>query len=184
MRDTKDALVSAAADLIDEGGPAMVTLREVGMRAGVSHNAPYRHFADKRDLLAAVATAELRALAEAMARVSAETPPGAAAVEAVAGIYLDWALRHPERFKLTFGRWDDGHPDLADAATAATDVVRHCVTAAHAQGDLSGDPAMTTMLVHAAGHGAVDLALGGHLGKPAPVEPRLLVRALLDRLRS
>ncbi|GAA1667197.1 hypothetical protein GCM10009765_15850 [Fodinicola feengrottensis] len=56
---TCDALVEAAAKLLDGGGVAAATLREVGHRAGVSHNAPYRHFPDKEALLAAVAAREL-----------------------------------------------------------------------------------------------------------------------------
>ena len=56
---TREALLDAATDLLDEGGPVAVTLREVGHRAGLSHNAPYKHFADKNALLAAVAAREL-----------------------------------------------------------------------------------------------------------------------------
>jgi AcrR family transcriptional regulator len=48
-------LLSAALTLISETGPQGFTLREVARWAGVSHNAPYRHFRDKDDLLAAVA---------------------------------------------------------------------------------------------------------------------------------
>src|SRR5437868_1862425 len=49
----KDALVDAAVELLsrNEG----FGLREVARRAGVTHGAPYRHFADKTALLAAVA---------------------------------------------------------------------------------------------------------------------------------
>src|SRR6185369_4377785 len=52
---TRRALLDDAAGLLDSGGPAAVTLREVGARAGVSRGAPYRHFADKESLLTAVA---------------------------------------------------------------------------------------------------------------------------------
>ncbi|NTY59429.1 TetR/AcrR family transcriptional regulator [Mycolicibacterium sphagni] len=52
---TRRALLDDAAELLDSGGPAAVTLREVGARAGVSRGAPYRHFADKETLLTAVA---------------------------------------------------------------------------------------------------------------------------------
>jgi AcrR family transcriptional regulator len=52
---TRRALLDDAAALLDSGGPAAVTLREVGARAGVSRGAPYRHFADKESLLTAVA---------------------------------------------------------------------------------------------------------------------------------
>ncbi|OZM74361.1 TetR family transcriptional regulator [Amycolatopsis antarctica] len=53
---TRRALLDAAAELLDLGGPGAVTLREVGARAGVTRGAPYRHFADKDSLLTAVAT--------------------------------------------------------------------------------------------------------------------------------
>ncbi|MFE4214007.1 TetR/AcrR family transcriptional regulator [Streptomyces sp. NPDC056844] len=53
---TRRALLDAAAELLDLGGPAAVTLREVGARAGVSRGAPYRHFSGKDSLLTAVAT--------------------------------------------------------------------------------------------------------------------------------
>ena len=52
----KTALLEAALGLIREVGPTAFTLREVARRAGVSHNAPYRHFRDREELLAAVAT--------------------------------------------------------------------------------------------------------------------------------
>lgn len=52
---TRRALLDDAARLLDSGGPAAVTLREVGARAGLSRGAPYRHFADKESLLTAVA---------------------------------------------------------------------------------------------------------------------------------
>lgn len=53
---TRRALLDAAAQLLDLGGPGAVTVREVGSRAGVTRGAPYRHFSDKESLLSAVAT--------------------------------------------------------------------------------------------------------------------------------
>jgi AcrR family transcriptional regulator len=52
---TRRALLDAAADLLDTGGPDAVTLRAVGARAGVTRGAPYRHFPDKDSLLTAIA---------------------------------------------------------------------------------------------------------------------------------
>src|SRR6516162_6235923 len=62
----REALLKAAIRLIAEVGPAAFTLREVARRAGVSHNAPYRHFRDKDDLLAAVAAQGFWELTQAM----------------------------------------------------------------------------------------------------------------------
>ncbi|MBB5493752.1 TetR/AcrR family transcriptional regulator [Nocardiopsis metallicus] len=59
---TRDKLLDAAARLLDSGGPEAVTPREAGRSAGVSHNTPYKHFADKEDLLAEIAAGGLDAL--------------------------------------------------------------------------------------------------------------------------
>lgn len=54
--DLRRTLLDATIALVaDAGGTGEVTLREAARRAGVSHAAPYRHFSDKGQLLAAVA---------------------------------------------------------------------------------------------------------------------------------
>src|SRR5271170_3876246 len=62
--DLRRALIDAALALVTEDQDWTFSLREVARRAGVSHNAPYNHFADKRDLLAAVAAAGFATLGE------------------------------------------------------------------------------------------------------------------------
>src|SRR5271163_3285812 len=62
----RESLVAAAIQLIAEVGPAGFNLREVARRAGVSHNAPYRHFRDKGELLAEVAAEGFRELNAAL----------------------------------------------------------------------------------------------------------------------
>lgn len=52
---TRRTLLDDAAALLDSGGPAAVTLRQVGARAGLTRGAPYGHFANKQSLLIAVA---------------------------------------------------------------------------------------------------------------------------------
>jgi AcrR family transcriptional regulator len=179
---TRDRLIDAAAALLDEGGPAAVTLREVGRLAGVSHNAPYKHFADKEDLLAAVAAREL-------ARPRPGGPggrgsPGEDLRQMMHG-YVDWAVRHPARFKLTFGSWSGDFAELAAAATAARSALVAAVAAAQASKDLpDGDPERLAALILAATHGAVDLALSGHLAKHGKghADPEDLVDDLLTYL--
>ena len=52
--DLRDALIQAGLELLAEGGAEALDLRKVARRAGVSHAAPYRHFADKQALMAAI----------------------------------------------------------------------------------------------------------------------------------
>jgi AcrR family transcriptional regulator len=163
---TREALISAAADLLDKGGPAAVTLRGVGRTAGVSHNAPYKHFADKEDLLAAVASRELALQARGRSRAKAGSVEPGAVLKARMQGYVRWALRHPERFKLTFGRWTTSNAELGVAANDARAQLVQAVVAAQAAGQApAGDPERVAALVLALAHGAADLTLGGHLAR-------------------
>ena len=53
--DTRSRLIDAAVELLDDGDSDALSLRATARRAGLSHNAPYRHFANGEALLAAVA---------------------------------------------------------------------------------------------------------------------------------
>jgi AcrR family transcriptional regulator len=64
--DLRRALTDAALDLIGERGPEGFALTEVARRAGVSAAAPYRHFADKSDLVAVVAELGFQRLHDAL----------------------------------------------------------------------------------------------------------------------
>ena len=179
----RDSLIAAAAELLDRGGPAAVTLREVGRAAGVSHNAPYKHFADKDDLLAAVAGRELRRqFAAANAAGGPPPTPQAQMIE-----YVRWARQYPERFRLTFGRWTRDNPELGEAAKGARTLLIEAVAQAQAQGDLpAGDPERVAVLVLALAHGAADLALAGHLSGRGRgrADPEDLVADLFRHLKA
>ena len=174
---TRHQLIAAAAALLDRGGPAAVTLREVGRAAGVSHNAPYKHFTDKDDLLAAVAEAELAPL----------VPQGERGdPEALMLAYVRWALSAPERFKLTFGRWSREHAALTSTAQTARAALRNAVECAQSRGELpAGDSERLTALLLACAHGAADLALSGHLARDGKgrAAPEDLVGDLFAHLR-
>ena len=161
VKTAPDSLLSAAAGLLDQGGPDAVTLRGLGLAAGVSRGAPYHHFATKSELLAAIATRELDGLADAFLAIDAQ---GAQAARAMMLIYLRWALQYPERFRLTFGRWEDDDARLGAAAARVRTVFLTAVAQAQSVGELpAGDPARLGTLMLSAMHGAADLAAAGHL---------------------
>src|ERR1700726_2361612 len=66
--DLPRAIVAAALEILSETQSHEFSLRELARRAGVSHNAPYKHFADKRELLAGVSAAGFEALTARMGR--------------------------------------------------------------------------------------------------------------------
>jgi AcrR family transcriptional regulator len=184
---TRDRLVEAAARLLDEGGPAAVTLREVGRLAGVSHNAPYKHFAGKADLLAAVAARELAGLEAEMRRLARGARPPVDVLRGLLRGYVRWGIRHPARFKLSFGPWTIDSRELGEAATAARTAFVAAVAAAQADRSLPpGDPERLAALLQSAAHGAVDLALAGHLSAAGKghADPDDLVDDMLDLLAS
>ena len=184
--DTRTHLVAAAAELLDKGGPDAVTLRDVGRMAGVSHNAPYKHFASKEELLAAVASRELDRQAKTLARVDKGNARPVETLQAMMRGYVSWAVAYPERFKLTFGRWSGGTKELADAASAATAGLNALVAAAQAKRELpAGDPERLAALILSLAHGAADRAIGGHLSAKGKgrADPADLVDDLFRHLR-
>src|SRR5277367_1200570 len=88
------ALIEASLKLIEEKGVRALTLREIGIRVGVSRMAAYRHFHDKADLLAAIREVGFSQFADALegARQSV-TDPGAR-LEAMALAYVRFAAEH------------------------------------------------------------------------------------------
>ena len=119
------ALVDAALELIAENGTHGFSLAEAARRTGVSISAPYKHFADKDELLAAVAVRgyeELRARFEAA--IESESAP-AEQLAAVSAAYVRFAGERRPMFEVLFGAGLDKsrHPALADAAHQVVDTI-------------------------------------------------------------
>lgn len=98
-----ELLETAIAQLRDTGADDL-SLRALARSIGVSQTAPYRHFSDKGELLAAMATRGYRQLQSALrsAEQTAGACPKAKLVE-VAQAYVDYAAENPRLFKLMFG---------------------------------------------------------------------------------
>ena len=113
----REALVEAGLETARAEGPEAVVLRAATRSAGVSPNAAYRHFADRDELLRAVAARCIMLLAELIQRRLGELGTEGDPVDhtwhrlMVAGrAYVEFALTETGWFKTAFG---PSHPDEA-----------------------------------------------------------------------
>ncbi|MDQ0561866.1 AcrR family transcriptional regulator [Rhizobium mesoamericanum] len=114
------AIVEAALDVLSEAQTTEFSLRELARRAGVSHNAPYKHFADKRELLAAVSAVGFELLAKRMAEAIKELDSPRERLAAMARAYVCGGVGNPALYRLMFGGYlagqDDGRPAIERTA--------------------------------------------------------------------
>ncbi|HVT68895.1 MAG TPA: TetR/AcrR family transcriptional regulator [Trebonia sp.] len=117
----RDALLDEAQLLLAEQGSAAVSLRELARRAGVSHSAPERHFANRQALLDAVAARGFTLLAEAIRQALADRGDRLEdRFRAAAEAYVRFALDNAALLELMFASKADRTDEAI--ATAAADL--------------------------------------------------------------
>ena len=181
------ALVDAAAELARTSGPDGVVLREVARRTGVSHNAAYRHFADRDALLAEVAALGMEKLEQTMrqrlAEVSEHEPQARAAarLRATGRAYVEFALAEPGYFEVAFavpmGTPPDDEGPYAVLVSALDDLVEVGVLPAERR-------AASALTCWSAVHGFAMLHLRGPLRILSPPEREATLEQLLDTLHA
>jgi AcrR family transcriptional regulator len=158
----QQALLDAAIQLIAEAGANGFTLREVARRAGVSHNAPYRHFADRDELLAAVAAQGFRELNQAMLDAGVRQPAPLDRLKLAGVAYVDFALRRPEHFTVMFDASIAGTGSGSDAQAFETllGLIKECQDS----GSLpAGEPLPLALLAWSMVHGVAKLGTAHRL---------------------
>jgi len=159
----RDALVAHALELLDEGGSEAVNVREVARRAGVSPGAPFRHFADRDALLAAVANA----IAEDFRAFSNDASAGAGGdplreFRAQGLAYIRYAIAHPRRFQLLHGdRCAD--PGALALFTREPEIVALIARAQRAGLLRAGSPEAVHRAAQALTYGLARMIVDGHL---------------------
>lgn len=183
--DLARALVLAATQLVVQGGPAALTLREAARLAGVSVAAPYRHFADREALLAAVLAEGFDGLAAHTEAARLAAPDALAALRAVGLAYVEFAVLHPSVYRLMFGPECDkaSHPALLAAGERARGVLVRAVVDAQAAGRIAAGPPDTVALAGwSICHGLASLHVDGLLAGTIPMPIDLAAQALVDML--
>lgn len=163
---TTDRLVAAAAELLDDGGEPAVTLRAVGAAIGLSHNAPYKHFASRDDLLAAVAAADFDSMADQWRRIRSSPAESADRLVDALGVAIRFARDHPARYRLLFNSPHLAHREgpLKTAAEAALSEFTALVEPTPAAGVLADAPPVHLAIVlFATAHGLIDADASGRL---------------------
>jgi AcrR family transcriptional regulator len=101
--DLRRALIDAALALVTEEQDWDFSLREVARRAGVSHNAPYNHFPEKRNLLGAIAAAGFERLRDGLLSATAGIDDAEAALISSGRAYVRLGIENPALYRLMFG---------------------------------------------------------------------------------
>ncbi len=158
------AILEAAESLLEEAGPAALSVRRIAERAGVAPMGLYTRFDGKFGVVDALFQEGFAALGATM-RDHAADPDPLAGFRAAGTAYRALALAHPARYGLMFLHAVPGHTpsDEAvatadDAFRALVDVVRRCIEAGCL---VTGDAVEMAQQVWAACHGWVSLELGG-----------------------
>lgn len=188
--DLRNALLVIARRLVKQHGPENFSLREAAREAGVSPNAAYRHFADRKALLRKLARQGFLELAIEMEQAMAAAGDDPLARFYANGLaYVRFATRESDLFTLMFGPFGAGAgpqdlevPGPASGLTAFDllgSVLDDLVTAGYlAPADRAGAEAVLWPAVH----GLATLTNAGIL--PPPIEASfgriqpMLVRAI------
>ena len=183
--DLRRSLLDAATALLRTEGASELSLRGVAAAAGVSHQAPYHHFASKDGLLAALA-------AEAFVELSAAMREGAsgdarARLVALGAGYARFAVGDPERFRVMFGPIlgrKNEHPELLAAAGESLAILEQAVAAA-SEGAPPAAIAEATIASWSLIHGYATLVVDGALDaipEASARSPEAMARALGELL--
>lgn len=124
--DLREACIAEALAIISTAGAEKLSIREVARRIGVSHQAPYRHFASRDHLLAEIVR---RAFADFAAALRSPPPSADPAADALAMgfAYVQFAFAEPLKYRLIFGGAlpdPASHPEMMLGARDAFNVLR------------------------------------------------------------
>jgi AcrR family transcriptional regulator len=181
--DLRAALIAAAGLEIERIGYENLSLRELAASLGVSRAAPYRHFADRRALLTALAAEGFDRLASIYRNATGKTPE--THLTASGRAYLAFAAERPQLFRLMFASDLFSalplDPKLTCAATTCYEIFESLVAATLDEPDDRVIKA-TTIALMSSTYGFALLRMGDRI-RPfmyGPLTPSDLVDAVLS----
>jgi AcrR family transcriptional regulator len=160
----KEALIAAGQQILSEKGLEGLSLRRVARKVGVSHTAPYNHFADKQALLAALSAAGHEQLYQQLSQAfqRGKTSSEGILIE-VAWCYLQFALEDPGRFHLMFSgalEVERDHPNYVAVSQKNITLLEEIIGFCQARGELrAGSAADLAIQLWSIVHGFTNLIL-------------------------
>jgi len=157
---TRQRLCEAALELYRAEGYEAVTFRRLARRLGTSHTQPYRYFAGKEALFAAVRLDCYRRFAELIRANDRLDDSPARRLRDIHAAVLDYVRRNPEEYRLMFSLRQPAlreHPELLAVRRQAFDHLVDIVQAAIDRGLLAGDARSIMHIAWGAVHGLLSL---------------------------
>lgn len=189
--DLKNALIQAGLEILAREGLEALSLRKVAKQAGVSHAAPYAHFADKQALIAAISTEGHRRIYDKISVVLAAYPDNPKTqLREVALAYLQFSQDEPALFRITFAgavAQERNYPDLVEMAHRNFAFIHGIVVRGQETGIFPpGSALVLTQILWAAVHGMITLIQQGQVSSAVltQVSPRNLVIFALEHFFS
>ncbi len=172
----RQALITAALELIEKRGPTGFTLSEAAKQAGVTPAAVYRHFEGREDLIAEAALQGYEIFADLMEYAYQSGQPSALkAFEATGRAYLAFARKYPGHYIAMFesGISVNRTPELAAVSTRANGVLEKAATdlSEHIPEDKRPPASMFSAHIWAMSHGVVELFARNSPGRASPFPP-------------
>jgi AcrR family transcriptional regulator len=180
----RDTVLRAAVAHIAKHGPDSLSLRQVAADAGVSHQAPYHHFGDRKAVFQAIALEGYVRLRRALERVGPDPDPQRRLLD-MGEQYVQFALRHRGHFRVMF-RSDlcpiTDSDELLVAADEAFEVLRRMVAEVLGDGVDDEHVLLRAATMWSLAHGLSNLLIDGSMESKVPRSGSRaeFVRAVLD----
>jgi AcrR family transcriptional regulator len=189
--DLRNALIQAGIAIVAAEGVYGLTLRKTARHAGVSHNAPYAHFADKQSLIAAIALEGHLKIHALMEKVIDRHPadPLKQLVN-LAWAYVQFGLESPAHYKITFSGLlenEKNYPAFVEVSQDSLQLLQRIVGDCQEAGIFNspGQPAgLLAVSAWSLIHGLVSLVIEGQV--PSKIRrsnpPRTMVISALQQM--
>ena len=185
---TGDRILLAARRLLDQQGVEGITMRRVAKAVGLTPMAVYRHFANRDDLLDAVANEGFEQLAAQLKR----SPPGGTPEQQLlkmSQVFLDHGLGSPRLYELMFLQPRIGarrYPsDFRKGGSPTANLVAQVIQQGMRKGKFHKEDIWQVVFeVGALSHGLIMLYLGGRIGSSASGFRRLYIKSFRRFIRA